>query len=163
MNRVPVCVGSQRRRRRQHGGRGPQTWSSTLTSLNGGGPVDVRLDGSFRQVGFAEQDLEIEVGLVLTTREGQLQDPREVDVTPAIILHSVRERPRRQQVLRGNRRRQRLLTDVSTRILWTPAWVKFCRPITISKMNRLKHVAVAGCGSNVVTKMTPVLIPPVRC
>ena len=57
-----------------------------LTALNLGGVVDVSLDGGFREVRLTEQDLKVQVGFVLSSSEGQLKDPREVDVASAIVL-----------------------------------------------------------------------------
>jgi hypothetical protein len=123
-----------------------------LTALNFSGVVDVSLDGGFREVRLAEQDLKVEIGLVLSSSKSQLKDPREVDVASAIVL-SDRSRTAHTDQSRPTvfHRAVLALTDVSTKIRWTPDRVKFCRPITTSRMNRLKHVTVAGCGSNVVT------------
>jgi hypothetical protein len=123
-----------------------------LTALNFSGVVDVSLDGGFREIRLAEQDLKVEIGLVLSSSKSQLKDPREVDVATAIVLsHRCRTIHPGQSKPRAFHRAVPALTDVSTKTRWTPDRVKFCRPITTSRMNRLKHVTVAGCGSNVVT------------
>jgi hypothetical protein len=60
-----------------------------LTALDVGRPVDIRLHGGFREVRLAEQDFEIEIGFVLSSGESQLENPREVDVASAIVLHVI--------------------------------------------------------------------------